>query len=92
MKSMPAQSVCDMETMIPEDLIAGLNRAAGPGLHGYKHNLKNRFELIKTLGEGTYGKVKLAVERSTGEQVYILYNDKFYFELARKINNTTYKL
>lgn len=73
MKSMPAQLLCDMETMIPDDLIAGLNKSAGPGVVGHKHNLRNRFELKKTLGEGTYGKVKLAVERSTGEQVAIKY-------------------
>ena len=32
-------------------------------------NLKQRFELLKTLGQGTYGKVKLAVETKTGRQV-----------------------
>lgn len=71
MKSMPARSVRDMEIMIPDELIAGLNKSAG-----HKHNLKNRFELKKTLGEGTYGKVKLAEERSTGEQViyFLIFN------------------
>jgi hypothetical protein len=59
-----------METMIPDELIAALNKSVGRD-NGHKHNLKNRFELKKTLGEGTYGKVKLAIERTTGEQVYI---------------------
>lgn len=31
-----------------------------------RHNLKHRFELVRTLGQGTYGKVKLAVEKATG--------------------------
>ncbi|XP_064605467.1 NUAK family SNF1-like kinase 1 isoform X2 [Liolophura sinensis] len=44
-----------------------------PIIHYHRHNLKNRFELIKTLGEGTYGKVKLAVEVATGEKVAIKY-------------------
>ncbi|GFR73681.1 hypothetical protein ElyMa_002143300 [Elysia marginata] len=39
-----------------------------PLIHHQRHNLKNRFQLLKTLGEGTYGKVKLAVEKSSGEQ------------------------
>ncbi|CAH1783548.1 unnamed protein product [Owenia fusiformis] len=39
--------------------------------HHHKHNLKNRFELKKTLGQGTYGKVKLAVEKSSGREVAI---------------------
>jgi len=34
-------------------------------------NLNQRFEIVKTLGQGTYGKVKLAVEKKTGRQVRI---------------------
>ena len=34
-----------------------------------RHNLKERFEIVRTLGQGTYGKVKLAVEKSTGVKV-----------------------
>ena len=57
-------SVVNMEFMIPSDVLAGL-----PVVHGHKRNLKNRFELKRTLGEGTYGKVKLAIERTTREPV-----------------------
>ena len=35
----------------------------------HRHNLKHRFNVMKTLGQGTYGKVKLAVEKSTGIKV-----------------------
>ncbi|KAL8569911.1 NUAK SNF1-like kinase 1 [Nucella lapillus] len=45
-------------------------------IHPQRHNLKNRFELLRTLGEGTYGKVKLACEKATGEQVAIKYVKK----------------
>ena len=41
-------------------------------IHHQRHNLKNRFLLEKTLGEGTYGKVKLASDKTTGEQVLCL--------------------
>lgn len=34
-----------------------------------RHNLKERFEILRTLGQGTYGKVKLAVEKATGTKV-----------------------
>lgn len=37
--------------------------------HQHKHNLKHRYELLETLGRGTYGKVKKAVERHTGRVV-----------------------
>ncbi|KAK3608352.1 hypothetical protein CHS0354_030809 [Potamilus streckersoni] len=49
---------------------------SGPIIHAHRHNLKNRFELVKTLGEGTYGKVKLAVDRTVGEEVAIKYIKK----------------
>ena len=38
-------------------------------IHHQRHNLKNRFQLLRTLGEGTYGKVKLAADRTSGEEV-----------------------
>ncbi|KAM9786180.1 NUAK family SNF1-like kinase 1 [Neosynchiropus ocellatus] len=39
--------------------------------HQHKHNLKNRFEVMETLGKGTYGKVKKAVERASLKTVAI---------------------
>lgn len=33
--------------------------------HLHKHNLKHRYEVMETLGKGTYGKVKKAVERAS---------------------------
>ncbi|XP_012944310.2 NUAK family SNF1-like kinase 1 [Aplysia californica] len=47
-----------------------------PLIHHQRHNLKNRFQLLRTLGEGTYGKVKLASDKTTGEQVAIKYIKK----------------
>ena len=39
--------------------------------HNHKHNLKHRYELLETLGRGTYGKVKKAIERHTGRVVSV---------------------
>uniref|UniRef100_A0A8C4NME0 non-specific serine/threonine protein kinase n=1 Tax=Eptatretus burgeri TaxID=7764 RepID=A0A8C4NME0_EPTBU len=39
--------------------------------HQHKHNLKHRYEFLETLGKGTYGKVKKALERSTGRMVAV---------------------
>ncbi|XP_068132989.1 NUAK family SNF1-like kinase 1 [Hyperolius riggenbachi] len=39
--------------------------------HNHKHNLKHRYELLETLGKGTYGKVKRAIERFSGRVVAI---------------------
>lgn len=48
-------------------------KAGGGGVkqHKHRHKLKHRFQFVKTLGRGTYGKVKLATEIETGEQVAI---------------------
>nr|XP_020505725.1 NUAK family SNF1-like kinase 1 [Labrus bergylta] len=39
--------------------------------HQHKHNLKHRYEVMETLGKGTYGKVKKAVERTSLRTVAI---------------------
>ncbi|XP_072223873.1 NUAK family SNF1-like kinase 1 [Leuresthes tenuis] len=39
--------------------------------HQHKHNLKHRYEVMETLGKGTYGKVKKAVERASLRTVAI---------------------
>ncbi|KAG8435985.1 hypothetical protein GDO86_007178 [Hymenochirus boettgeri] len=35
--------------------------------HHHKHSIKHRYELLETLGQGTYGKVKRAMEKATGK-------------------------
>ncbi|KAK1158489.1 NUAK family SNF1-like kinase 1 isoform X1 [Acipenser oxyrinchus oxyrinchus] len=53
--------------------------------HQHKHNLKHRYEVLETLGKGTYGKVKKAVERGTGKTVAIksIRKDRITDELDR---------
>ncbi|CAG5117938.1 unnamed protein product, partial [Candidula unifasciata] len=51
-----------------------------PLIHHQRQNLKNRFLLVKTLGEGAYGKVKLATDKATGEHVAIKYIKKTKIE------------
>lgn len=47
-------------------------RGSGVKKHHHKHNLKHRYELLETLGRGTYGKVKKAIERHSGREVSML--------------------
>ncbi|XDV53379.1 hypothetical protein PO909_021894 [Leuciscus waleckii] len=75
-----------METQRPGDppgpsVVAVAKAPEGPGevkrsssgvkKHHHKHNLKHRYELLETLGRGTYGKVKKAIERHSGREVAI---------------------
>ncbi|KAL4612762.1 NUAK family SNF1-like kinase 1 [Arapaima gigas] len=48
-----------------------LGVGVGVKKHHHKHNLKHRYELLETLGRGTYGKVKKAIERHSGREVAI---------------------
>ncbi|XP_075456642.1 NUAK family SNF1-like kinase 1 [Ascaphus truei] len=48
-----------------------LKKQHGVKRHHHKHNLKHRYELQETLGKGTYGKVKRAIERFSGRVVAI---------------------
>lgn len=43
--------------------------------HQHKHNLKHRYEVMETLGKGTYGKVKKAVERASLKTVSVSEHD-----------------
>ncbi len=47
----------------------GERRGSGVKKHHHKHNLKHRYELHETLGRGTYGKAKKAIEKHTGRVV-----------------------
>jgi serine/threonine protein kinase len=52
-------------------IMLGMESTAGVKLNSHKHKLKHRFEIVRKLGQGTYGKVQLAVNRETGQEVAI---------------------
>ncbi|GAB6026189.1 NUAK SNF1-like kinase 2 [Chamberlinius hualienensis] len=53
------------------NIIADMEGTTGIKLHNNKQKLRNRFDIIRKLGQGTYGKVQLAVNKDTGEEVAI---------------------
>ncbi|XP_068108716.1 NUAK family SNF1-like kinase 1 [Hyperolius riggenbachi] len=63
--------------------------AAGDGSpvkkHHHKHSIKHRYKLLETLGRGTYGKVKKAMDKTTGMMVAVksIQKDKITDELDR---------
>lgn len=66
----PNRAGDDMGSNMEQPLNAGNLAANVP--HREKEQLRQRvgqYNIVKTLGEGSFGKVKLAVHRSTGQQV-----------------------
>ncbi|KAI4502185.1 hypothetical protein M0802_002867 [Mischocyttarus mexicanus] len=53
------------------NIIGGLESTGGVRLHNHKRKLKQRFDIIKKLGQGTYGKVQLGINKETGQEVAI---------------------
>ncbi|XP_054276428.1 NUAK family SNF1-like kinase 1 isoform X2 [Macrosteles quadrilineatus] len=61
--------------VVPEssinNIMGGLESTGGVRLHNHKRKLKQRFDLVKKLGQGTYGKVQLGINKETGQEVAI---------------------
>uniref|UniRef100_A0A069DXK0 Putative serine/threonine protein kinase n=1 Tax=Panstrongylus megistus TaxID=65343 RepID=A0A069DXK0_9HEMI len=61
--------------VVPEssinNIMGGLESTGGVTLHNHKRKLKQRFETIAKLGQGTYGKVQLGINKETGQEVAI---------------------
>ncbi|XP_037091069.1 serine/arginine repetitive matrix protein 2-like [Pollicipes pollicipes] len=53
------------------NIMGGMEQTAGVRLHNHRHKLKQRFDIVKKLGQGTYGKVQLAINKETGQEVAI---------------------
>uniref|UniRef100_A0A6A7FUW8 Mucin-4-like n=3 Tax=Hirondellea gigas TaxID=1518452 RepID=A0A6A7FUW8_9CRUS len=53
------------------NIMGGMENTAGVRLHSHRHKLKQRFDIIRKLGQGTYGKVQLAINKDTGQEVAI---------------------
>lgn len=51
--------------------MGGMESTAGVRLHNHRRKLRQRFDIIKKLGQGTYGKVQLGINKETGQEVAI---------------------
>lgn len=53
------------------NIMSGLENNSGIKQHNHRKKLKQRFDLIKKLGQGTFGKVQLGINKETGQEVAI---------------------
>ncbi|XP_065343207.1 uncharacterized protein Nuak1 isoform X3 [Cloeon dipterum] len=53
------------------NIMGGMESTAGVKLHNHRRKLRQRFDIIRKLGQGTYGKVQLGINKETGQEVAI---------------------
>ncbi|KAK9890858.1 hypothetical protein WA026_012203 [Henosepilachna vigintioctopunctata] len=53
------------------NIMSGIENTGGVKQHNHRKKLKQRFDLIKKLGQGTFGKVQLGINKETGQEVAI---------------------
>lgn len=51
--------------------MGGLESTGGVRLHNHRRKLKQRFDIVRKLGQGTYGKVQMGINKETGQEVAI---------------------
>ncbi|KAL5284900.1 NUAK1 family protein [Megaselia abdita] len=61
----------DMSVKSQENIMCALPAQNTVKINSNKKKLKQRFDILKKLGQGTYGKVQLAINKETGQEVAI---------------------
>ncbi|XP_041447558.1 mucin-5AC isoform X3 [Drosophila obscura] len=60
---------------IPQDqidnILSGIANTGDVRMNNHRKKLRQRFDIIKKLGQGTYGKVQLGINKETGQEVAI---------------------
>ncbi|XP_070063129.1 serine/threonine-protein kinase par-1 isoform X7 [Drosophila virilis] len=60
---------------IPQDqidnILSGISNTGDVKMNNHRKKLRQRFDIIKKLGQGTYGKVQLGINKETGQEVAI---------------------
>ncbi|XP_046441053.1 nascent polypeptide-associated complex subunit alpha, muscle-specific form-like isoform X6 [Daphnia pulex] len=53
------------------NIMGGIEQTVGVRMHNHRRKLRQRFDLVRKLGQGTYGKVQLGINKETGQEVAI---------------------
>uniref|UniRef100_A0A182PAH1 Protein kinase domain-containing protein n=1 Tax=Anopheles epiroticus TaxID=199890 RepID=A0A182PAH1_9DIPT len=54
-----------------ENIMSGIENTGTVKMNNHRKKLRQRFDIIKKLGQGTYGKVQLGINKETGQEVAI---------------------
>lgn len=66
----PAQQFAPQKATI-ENIMSGIENTGTVKMNNHRKKLRQRFDIIKKLGQGTYGKVQLGINKETGQEVAI---------------------
>lgn len=59
------------ETKRTANIMDGIENTGDVRMHDHRLRLKQRFDIVRKLGQGTYGKVQLGINKKTGQEVAI---------------------
>lgn len=54
-----------------DNIMSGIENTGTVKMNNHRKKLRQRFDIIKKLGQGTYGKVQLGINKETGQEVAI---------------------
>ncbi|XP_036224757.2 uncharacterized protein Nuak isoform X2 [Bactrocera oleae] len=54
-----------------DNIMSGIANTGDVKMNNHRKKLRQRFDIIKKLGQGTYGKVQLGINKETGQEVAI---------------------
>jgi serine/threonine protein kinase len=54
-----------------DNIMSGIGNTGTVKMNNHRKKLRQRFDIIKKLGQGTYGKVQLGINKETGQEVAI---------------------
>lgn len=66
----PSQQFAPQKATI-ENIMSGIENTGSVKMNNHRKKLRQRFDIIKKLGQGTYGKVQLGINKETGQEVAI---------------------
>ncbi|XP_055531925.1 probable serine/threonine-protein kinase DDB_G0282963 isoform X3 [Wyeomyia smithii] len=66
----PPQQFAPQKATI-ENIMSGIENTGTVKMNNHRKKLRQRFDIIKKLGQGTYGKVQLGINKESGQEVAI---------------------
>ncbi|CRK91800.1 CLUMA_CG005428, isoform E [Clunio marinus] len=70
-KQSPLTQPLGIQQATIDNIMSGIENTGAVKMNNHRKKLRQRFDIIKKLGQGTYGKVQLGINKETGQEVAI---------------------